>query len=189
MPQNDFLSEVVARLEAVGVAYAITGSIASNYWGVPRLTHDIDVVVILPAGRVTEVVAAFADRYYVTESAAQDAVRTASMFNVIDSSEGFKADLWTPTADEFTQALFSRRRRVELLPGVPAFVGSPEDVLLHKLVWNRLTPSGRQIGDAAGIAAMQAGHLDYEYLKVWAAKQGTSDTLQLVLEGKGLKAT
>jgi hypothetical protein len=62
-------------------------------------------------------------------------------------------------------------------------------VLLHKLVWNTLTPSERQIADAAGIAAVQAGKLDLAYLNEWAAKQGTTELLKDVLQGKGLKNT
>jgi hypothetical protein len=68
-------------------------------------------------------------------------------------------------------------------------VGSPEDVLLHKLVWNKITPSERQLADAAGIAAVQVGNLDLEYLRTWAARQSTLETLEAVLQGKSLKGT
>jgi hypothetical protein len=45
--EQEFLSDLVARLEGTGVTYAITGSIASSLWGTPRTTHDVDVVVVL----------------------------------------------------------------------------------------------------------------------------------------------
>ena len=33
----------------------------------------------------------------------------------------------------------------------PAWIATAEDVILHNLYWNRLTPSQRQLGDAAGV--------------------------------------
>ena len=45
--EQEFLKDVIARLEGTGVTYALTGSIASNFWGIPRTTHDVDVVVVL----------------------------------------------------------------------------------------------------------------------------------------------
>jgi hypothetical protein len=70
-----------------------------------------------------------------------------------------------------------------------AWLGSPEDVLLHKLDWNRITPSERQLADAAGIAAVQAGQLDLDYLRQWAALQSTAEVLEEVLQDKYLKQT
>jgi hypothetical protein len=185
----EFVKDIVSRLARGGVPYAITGSIASNYWGVPRLTHDVDIVVVLALPQVEPVVRAFADRYYVSEAGARQAVLSRGMFNVLDTAAGFKADLWVPGDDPFTQSLLDRRRRVELLAGFTADIGAPEDVLLHKLVWHQLTPSERQLADAAGIAAVQAGQLDLAYMRQWAARQSTADLLEAVLLGKGLKAT
>jgi len=188
--QQEFLKTFLEHLEATGSLYVVTGSVASNFWGIPRLTHDVDVVVVLSLNQVSQVTAAFSsDRYYVSESAIREAVRDGRMFNVIDSRTGDKADLWVASGNAFNQDMLQRRRRVDLLPGVSAFVGSPEDVLLHKLVWHTITPSERQLADAAGIAAVQAGNLDLLYLREWAAKQGTSQLLEDALKGKGLKST
>jgi hypothetical protein len=60
-------------------------------------------------------------------------------------------------------------------------------VLLHKLVWNQISPSERQLQDAAGIAAVQSGNLDLAYLRLWAASQGTAAVLEDILQGKHLK--
>jgi hypothetical protein len=34
---------LVGKLTENGIAYFITGSIASSYYGIPRFTHDIDM--------------------------------------------------------------------------------------------------------------------------------------------------
>jgi len=187
--QQEYVNDVVTRLEATGVTYAITGSIASNFWGVPRLTHDVDVLVLLPADKVAAVFAAFPEPYYVSEPSIHDALRTGTMFNVLETGAGFKVDFWVSGGDPFSQSMLSRRRRVQLSPGHDAHVGSPEDVLLHKLVWHGIPPSERQLADAAGIAAVQAGNLDLDYLRHWAALQGTGNLLEAVLQGQYLKKT
>ena len=188
--QKEFIRKLVDLLEQKTATYAITGSIASNHWGVPRFTHDLDVLVVLNLDQACAIAASFTtDPYYASEEAAKDAVRTRSMFNLVDTSTTFKADLWVSSGDAFSQSMLSRRRRVGIISGLEAYLGSPEDVLLHKLVWNKITPSERQLGDAAGIVAVQAGNLDLDYLRTWAAQQGTADVLEEALEGKYLKET
>jgi hypothetical protein len=187
--QQAFVKDIVARLESLGVPYAITGSIASNFWGTPRTTHDIDIAIELTLADLRAVMAAFDKTYYVSQAAVYDAIYQSEMFNVIDSANGIKADFWVSKGDPFAQSMMARRQRVDLIPGHSAFVGSAEDVLLHKLVWHTITPSTRQLGDAAGIAAVQGDALDLIYMREWAARQGTSELLEDVLQGKYLKKT
>jgi hypothetical protein len=187
--QQEFVKDIVARLERTGVVYAITGSIASNVWGLARTTHDIDIVVVLAAGAAAGMAAAFDNPYYVSVAAIDQAILTGGMFNVIDTAHGIKADFWVTRQDAFNASMLGRRRRLEIVPGQPAFVGSAEDILLHKLVWHTITPSERQLGDAAGIAAVQGANLDLAYLREWAGRQGTTPLLDEVLQGKHLKKT
>jgi hypothetical protein len=187
--EEELLKDVVGRLEASGIIYAITGSIASNYWGTPRTTHDVDIVVTMSLAQVRPFLVTLEEKYYVNEVAVRDAVVRREMFNVVDSTTGYKADLWVSSADAFTDSMFARRRRELLFGRLEADIGSPEDVLLQKLVWHTLTHSQRQLADAAGIAAVQAESLDLAYLRHWAAIQGTDELLTDVLAGKYLKRT
>jgi len=57
-------------------------------------------------------------------------------------------------------------------------------VILHKLHWDLLAPSERQIGDAAGVVAVQSGLLDRNYLQKWAGELGVSENLNRLLAGK-----
>jgi len=41
----DLLKLVCQRLEDVGIAYMLTGSLAANFYAVPRMTRDIDIVI------------------------------------------------------------------------------------------------------------------------------------------------
>ena len=47
MEQSDLLRYVVERLERLGLRYFVTGSVVTVFYGEPRFTHDIDVVVAL----------------------------------------------------------------------------------------------------------------------------------------------
>jgi hypothetical protein len=56
--------------------------------------------------------------------------------------------------------------------------------ILHKLVWNRISPSDRQLGDAAGLVAVQAGALDQNYLRQWAQELKLTGELERLLSGE-----
>jgi hypothetical protein len=45
--ERDLLVDCLARLNRLGIGYMLAGSMASNYWGVPRSTHDLDFVLRL----------------------------------------------------------------------------------------------------------------------------------------------
>lgn len=50
MSQEEFFATVIQILNHLKIPYMLTGSHASNFYGEPRSTHDIDfVVVITPA--------------------------------------------------------------------------------------------------------------------------------------------
>jgi hypothetical protein len=79
--------------------------------------------------------------------------------------------------------MIARRVPVRLF-GEPAWITTAEDSILHKLLWNRITPSQRQLGDAAGAVAVQAEKLDGAYLKTWAEQLGVSAELEGLLSGR-----
>ncbi len=43
----EVLTMIAERLEAAGIPYMVIGSFAANYYAVPRMTRDIDLVVEL----------------------------------------------------------------------------------------------------------------------------------------------
>jgi len=46
-PPSEFLIDLLGRLNTAGVDYMLTGSMASNYWGIPRTTHALALVLQL----------------------------------------------------------------------------------------------------------------------------------------------
>ena len=65
-------------------------------------------------------------------------------------------------------------------------MAAPEDVLLHKVYWNKMTPSERQIGDARGIAAVQGERLDQSYIRKWARAMNIEKDIDEIMTGKDL---
>jgi hypothetical protein len=161
----------------------LTGSMASNYWGIPRTTHDLDFVIQLPPSAIPKMVAAFSCDFFLDEAAVRAAYRPPHQFNAIDQRSTLKVDFWLPQPVPFEREMFARRKQIHLF-GEPAWIGTAEDVLLHKLHWNKITPSDRQLGDASGIVAVQQGALDTNYLRHWANDLGVTQELDEVLSGK-----
>jgi hypothetical protein len=180
--EQQLLIDCLRRLNTSGLAYMLTGSMASNYWGTPRTTHDLDFVVRLSAADVPALVRAFSDGFFLQEASVRAALASPYQFNALDNASALKVDFWVLRPDAFEQAMFARRRKVSLF-GEPAWIASAEDVLLHKLYWDALTPSDRQRQDAAGIVAVQKDHLDAAYLRQWAGVLGVERRLEDLLRG------
>ncbi|MBA2431751.1 MAG: hypothetical protein H0V56_06495 [Chthoniobacterales bacterium] len=183
MNERELLVDCLRRLNRTGVIYYLTGSMASNYWGIPRTTHDLDFVVQLPATAVPRIVQEFSGDFYIEEAAVRAVYEPPHQFNAIDTRSALKVDFWLAGTEPFDQEMLRRRVQVTLF-GEPAWISTAEDVILHKLLWNRISPSDRQLGDAAGVVAVQAVALDKDYLRQWAGELQLGDELQLLLTGK-----
>jgi len=183
MTEQELLQDCLRRLNSTGIAYMVTGSMASNYWGIPRTTHDLDFAIQLPPRSVSQMVAAFAGDFFIDEQAVREAYHPPFQFNAIDQRSSLKVDFWLPAGRPFEREMFARRIERTLF-GIPAWIATPEDIILHKLYWDKLTPSERQRADAAGVFAVQAESLDRDYLRRWADELGVGGSLSILFEGK-----
>jgi hypothetical protein len=177
----EVVQEVAAALTALGIPYALGGSMASSLLGRPRFTQDADITVEPFAGREAALVARFDRDYYVTLPAVLDAVRRQSSFNIIHTPSGFKVDVFIRKDRLFEQSVMARRRALSVpgQTGQELFVVGPEDIILLKLEWYRLggETSERQWKDVLNVLQVQAGHLDEAYLDHWAADLKVDDLL------------
>jgi hypothetical protein len=135
-----FLVDVLNQLNPMGVEYMLTGSMASNYWGIPRTTHVLDFVILHSPSQVDQFVAAFQQGFFIQPQSVRKVFQPPYQFNIIDEQSALKADFWQLRESEFEQEMFRRRLAIELF-GTPAWIATAEDILLHKLYWNSLTPS------------------------------------------------
>lgn len=176
---------VLEILERFGIAYHLGGSYASAIHGVPRQTHDVDLVVDLGPEHVPEIARALEDEFYVDEQAVARAVSERTSVNLVHFATGVKVDLFVKGSTAFDASEFRRRVVVRLgdEPPQDVFVKSAEDTVLRKLLWFRLggEVSDRQWQDVHGIVAVQGERLDVDYLTRWADPLGVRDLLDRVL--------
>jgi len=183
MSQQELLRTVIQALDDAGIEYMVSGSIASSLQGEPRSTHDIDLVVALERVAVTKLIKAFPfPDFYLDEESIMEAIDKQSMFNLIDVNEGDKVDFWILTDEPFDQSRFARRY-VEEVMGLRMRVSSPEDTILVKLRWAKLSGgSEKQFTDALRVYEVQFGNLDVDYLHSWARKISVEPMLQRLQE-------
>jgi hypothetical protein len=168
----EVLQRTTAALDRTGIAYMLTGSFASVYYGSPRSTQDIDLVIAANPAQLRAFIEALPGaEYYADLDAALEAHKRESLFNIIDLKTGWKIDMIIRKARPFSQEEFGRRQLLSM-HGVSLFVASAEDVILSKLEWSKLAQSQRQIEDAAGILKIRADSLDRSYLDKWIRELG-----------------
>lgn len=164
------IRRLIVAIERAGIPYMVTGSFASSFHGTPRASQDIDLVVDPTADQLRELVRSLSSNdYYMSEQSALDALHRRGMFNIIDSSTGWKADLIIRKDRPFSLEEFRRREAAEIA-GMKLSVATPEDVVLAKLEWAKTGGSSRQVEDAAGILRARGSALDYDYLEFWISE-------------------
>jgi hypothetical protein len=180
------LMQVVANfLESHQIVYRVVGSMASMAYGEPRFTNDVDIVAELGPEHVAPLCAAFAaPDFYVSEQAVRDAVTRRFQFNIVHPASGLKADIIVPPETEFTRSEASRVRRLTSEGEYSAWFGSPEDVLLNKLVYYRLSEgaSEKHLRDIAGMIKLQGQKLDRDYISHWAGKLDVADEWKMICQ-------
>lgn len=181
MTQVEFLAHVATLLDNAGIPFMVTGSLGSSIHGQPRATQDVDLVIEPTREQLDHFLDALGSRFYFSRAAAQEALAARTLFNIIHLEEGWKADLIVRKDRPFSVEEF-RRRQVTEIHGRKLPVASPEDVILAKLEWDRITPSERQVADAVQVAAIQRDRLDHAYLRQWAPVLGVSQQLESVLQ-------
>jgi hypothetical protein len=184
-PEQEALVGLVRVLQQLGIPHMVTGSVASSFHGRPRLTHDADVVVDPTPEQLDALVKGLLEAgHYVDASRARDALRRRVPFNVVDARSAFKIDLIVRKDRPFSREELGRRRVVDLSPGVPVALASPEDTVLSKLEWaKKAGRSERQLDDAAGVLAVNPG-IDRAYVERWASELGVLDLWrEIAVEG------
>ncbi len=182
MEPSDLLVFLANEFDRLGIDYFVTGSMATIYFGEPRLTNDVDVVVRLNLNGVADLAQSFpADDFYCSIAAMESAVRNRSQFNIIHPASGLKADVIVSDDSEFNQSRFARRSQQEVEDGKQVWFASAEDVILKKLVYYEEGESEKHIRDILGVLKIQENLIDLDYLAHWADQLGLLGLWQDVL--------
>ena len=150
MTEQEFAVDAIGRLNRSGVAYVLTRAMASNYWGIPRTTHDLDFVVQLSPELIPNLLREFRENFYLDEQAVRMALASPYQFNAIDERSGFKIDFWILRSEPFDTLMFQRRLEINFF-AARTWIATAEDIILQKLRWDLMTPSDQQVADVTGI--------------------------------------
>jgi hypothetical protein len=183
MEHADLLRYVTSEIEGLGLRYFVTGSVATIFYGEPRFTNDIDIVVDLPLERVSEFCQKFPDpEFYADEEAAREAVRRRRQFNIIHPASGLKVDIIIPEDSAFDRSRFARTRSVQAGENYRASFASPEDVIIKKMLYYREGGSEKHLRDIAGVLKAGDEPVDHQYISEWVARFDLQDIWRAILD-------
>lgn len=183
MLQPKLLKKVLAILGKEKIDYMITGSLVSSTQGEPRTTHNIDILVNITRSSIPAFINAFRPPdYYISEAAIEDAIQRKSMFNLLDTKDGDKTDFWILTDDPFDRSRFNRKIAEKIL-GISMNISTPEDTILMKLKWTKLSGgSEKQFTDALRVYEIQFANLDINYIKLWTDYLQVQDLWEKIIK-------
>ena len=187
MSVTDVLSRISAALNRAGITYMLSGSVASAYYGPPRSTQDIDIVIAATPDQLRRFINLLPPGdYYADIEAALEAHKRQSMFNVIDMATGWKIDFIICKSRAFSEEELRRSAPV-VLHGVELYVATVEDVIISKLEWAKKAESIRQIDDVTRVLRMRWDSLDRKYLDKWIRELGLGTQWNSALRAAGIE--
>ncbi len=163
---NKFLKEVCSRLEKHSIEYMISGSIALNFYCIPRMTLDVDIVIELPDEKIDEFVAMFADSY-IDKDTVKSEVERKGMFNVIHNETGFKIDFIIRKNSEYSKLAF-KKKKFKRLEERDFSIIDLDDLIIAKIIWIQDYQSEKQMNDIKNL--LDNPQKNMVYIKEWCEK-------------------
>jgi hypothetical protein len=161
----EVLKLVCHRLEQEAIPYMLTGSFAANFYAVPRMTRDIDIVIEIQKADADRLFQIFQKDFYVSRSSIDEAIEHKGMFNIIHNDFVFKVDFIIRKDSTYRNTEFQRKRQV-FLDMAFIWIVAPEDLIISKLSWAKDSSSEMQLKDVKNLL-LTLRDLDKEYLHSW----------------------
>jgi len=166
---KDLLGRIINAFDKLEIPYFITGSLASMLYGEPRFTNDADIVADINEHHVAGFVALFpSDEFYVDEMMIRNAIIHKHQFNIIHPATGLKIDVYIDKRDSFDKSRFDRRKKLPLTKDVIAYIASPEDVIIMKMIFYKEGGSEKHLRDIIGMLKISPEAIDKNYIVTWA---------------------
>lgn len=161
----EVLEIVTGCLNKANIGYMISGSMAANYYTIPRMTRDIDIVIELEQTDIDKFVGLFQDDFYIDGEMIKREVLRRGMFNLIHNQYVVKIDFIIKKSSAYQQDAFSRRRQVSI-ENTPMWFISAEDLVISKLLWAKDSHSEMQLKDVRNLIKT-VDNLDLRYIDNW----------------------
>lgn len=175
MPGVDLFLLFVRPLNRSGLRYVLGGSVATIFYGEPRLTHDVDFMVFLSDSDIERLTGVFPPpEFYVPPPEvirAEVGKPTGGQFNLIHAATSFKADVFTTGRDDFNAWAFRNKRTAEF-EGETLVLAPPEYVIVRKLEYYRDGGSDKHLRDIRGMLSISGELIDRAALEEWIRGRG-----------------
>ena len=153
----------------------IGGSVAAIFYGEPRFTNDVDMVVFLNDSDVRRLPEIFPPTdFYLPPPAsifAEVAREHHGHFYIIHMSTSFKADIYPTDRDEFNAWAFPNRRSA-VHEGETLVLAPPEYVIVRKLEYYREGGSDKHLRDIRAMLNVSGEQINRADLDEWIRRCG-----------------
>ena len=140
------------KLNELGLQYIVSGSVAAIFYGEPRLTNDVDIIVFLKKADLKALEQAFPpEEFYCPPLEVlqlESSREQRGHFNLIHHNTGFKADIYVGGRDELHGWGIRNARRITLSEDIVC-LAPPEYVIVRKLQFYREGKSQKHLRDIA----------------------------------------
>lgn len=178
MNSEEVIGEVIDALWAVDVPFMVVGSVATNFYGIPRSTRDADFVIKIPPpfAALTE---RLGKNLRLAPQGSFEGVTGTVRHKIEAQGTSFTVELFELSDDAHDVARFSRRRRVRLF-GRDVFVATAEDTIVTKLRWALQPGREKDVDDVRSVIAVQGDGVDWPYVEQWCVQHGTAALLDSI---------
>ena len=166
--------------------YVLTGSVASIVYGEPRLTYDIDVVILLQEKEIDKFINAFPPEEFYCPP--EEIIHTElkrdlyGHFNLIHHETGFKADIYFAGKEELLKWAFNNKQQIEF-SGITVPVAPPEYVIIKKLEYYKEGKAEKHLTDIQGILSNSKELINFDFLKTKIFERGLTGIWEIINKG------
>jgi hypothetical protein len=129
------LEKIIKILQALQIRFHLTGGVTSIAYCEPRMTQNMDLVIDndAVAGQLDIIIGSLQDSDFLfDEEALRSAVSKKQMFQLLDSVEALKLDIYPR---ELIPGELDRSNTIELFDALSVPIASLADAAVSKLIW------------------------------------------------------
>ncbi len=168
MPPPEPFLVFTRKLDDLRIPYLVSGSVAATFYGEPRMTNDVDIVLFMEPGDIDRLAAAFPlEAFYCPPKEVlriELGRQRRGHFNLIHHATGFKADIYLSGDDPLHAWALSRARKADLAGDVLT-LAPPEYVILRKLQFYAEGKSPKHLRDIHRMLLVLDAALDRDALE------------------------
>jgi hypothetical protein len=169
--EKGHVSNLISRLNKLQIKYVFTGAFALAYYGFPRASADVDIIIERNKSKLLKLVKALQiSNYDVSENDVSNAVEKCEHFAVFHKRRMFPYfDFKVACTRDELNAISDRK--IVSFHGVKCRIVSAEDLVVKKLEWGDLK-------DVEAILVRYGDKLDMKKLSTMAKTKNVDEKLQ-----------